>query len=87
MRLFSLLTSFLKWFSILWIIFAAVIFLGSHAMIAFKWFPLGLTPFDVRSTPKFWLLIAPGPAAALASVLLERWIGTKGEPGSEVRDD
>jgi len=62
----------LKWFSIAWASLSFAVFVASYVMIYLKWYPLGIQPYDVRNTLKFWLLIAPGPAAAVIHMLLER---------------
>lgn len=77
MRAYSRLMFYLKWFAIVWATLSFAVFVASHIMIFFKWHPLGLQPYDVRNTLKFWLLIAPGPAAAIIHMLLEKWTQQK----------
>jgi hypothetical protein len=65
---------FLKWFAILWTACAVAIVIVSNLMIANRWpSVMEILPFDVRDHLRVALLLAPGLAAAIAQLVLERW--------------
>jgi hypothetical protein len=65
---------FLKWFAILWTTCAVAIVIVSNLMIVNRWpSVMGILPFDVQNDLRVALLLAPGLAAAIAQLALERW--------------
>jgi hypothetical protein len=64
---------FLKWFAILWTTCAVAIVIVSNLMIVNRWpSVMGILPFDVQNDLRVALLLAPGLAAAIAQLALER---------------
>ena len=65
---------FLKWFSVLWTACAVAVVIASNLMIANRWpSVMGIPPFDVQNHLRVAFLLAPGFAAAIAHLTLERW--------------
>ena len=64
---------FLKWFAILWSAGAIGVVIVSNLMIALQWPPVLERPFDVQDHLRVALLLAPGAAAAIVQLAVQKW--------------